>query len=113
MARERWIIWGCFALAGCRSEAPPTKAQASASVVAAASASAAAHDAKAKTATIEARFTAPDITRALALGARLPFAVYRMEGKAKRSYLAFSPPRTTKPNFHVPEAFATLVLDAN
>jgi uncharacterized protein (DUF362 family) len=71
------------------------------------------HDAAAKTAVIEARFTAPEITRALAPGARLPFALYRMEGKAKRSYLAFSPPRTTKPNFHVPEAFATLVLDAN
>jgi hypothetical protein len=70
-------------------------------------------DAKAKTAVIEARFSAPDITRALAPGARLPFALYRMEGKGQRSYLAFSPPRTTKPNFHVPEAFATLVLDAN
>jgi uncharacterized protein (DUF362 family) len=71
------------------------------------------HDAKAKTAVIEARFTAPEIRRALAPGARLPFALYRMEGKAKRSYLAFSPPRTTKPNFHVPDAFATLVLGAN
>ena len=70
-------------------------------------------DAKAKTAVIEARFAAPEIRRALAPGARLPFALYRMEGKAKRSYLAFSPPRTTKPNFHVPDAFATLVLDAN
>lgn len=71
------------------------------------------HDAGSRTAVIEARFTSPDITRALSAGARLPFALYRMEGRSPRRYLAFSPPRTPKPNFHVPEAFATLVLDPN
>ena len=66
-----------------------------------------------RTALIEARLSSPDITRALTAGARLPFALYRLEGRSPRRYLAYSPPRTTKPNFHVPEAFATLVLDAN
>jgi hypothetical protein len=37
--------------------------------------------------------------------------LYRMEGKEERRYLAWSPPRTKKPNFHVPEAFGSLVLD--
>jgi hypothetical protein len=34
-----------------------------------------------------------------------------MEGKSPRSYLAWSPPRTAKPNFHVPDAFGVLVVD--
>lgn len=70
-------------------------------------------DASRRTAVIEARFASPDIARVLTPGARLPFALYRTEGRSPRQYLAFSPPRTKKPNFHVPEAFATLVLDAN
>jgi uncharacterized protein (DUF362 family) len=68
-------------------------------------------DAVAHTATIEVLLTAPEITKALAPGARLPLALYRMEGTAPREYLAWSPPRTARPNFHVPEAFGTLVLD--
>jgi hypothetical protein len=36
----------------------------------------------------------------------------RMEGTSpSREYLAWSPPRTAKPDFHVPEAFGTLVVD--
>ncbi len=73
----------------------------------------ASQDASARTALIEARFASPDIVRVLSPGARLPFALFRTEGRAPRQYLAYSPPRTKKPNFHVPEAFATLVLDAN
>ena len=34
-----------------------------------------------------------------------------MKGKGTRLYLAWSPTKTAKPNFHVPEAFGTLVLD--
>jgi uncharacterized protein (DUF362 family) len=73
-------------------------------------------DAKAHTATIEVLLTAPEITSALAPGARLPLALYRIEGPAAepsdaRRFLAWSPPRTAKPDFHVPEAFGTLVLD--
>jgi len=71
-------------------------------------------DAAARRATIEALFTAaPYLPAALAPGARLPFALYRMEGvaPAARSYLAWSPPRTPHPDFHVPEAFGTLVVD--
>ncbi len=64
-----------------------------------------------RTATIEAAFTAPDIVKALVPGARLPIGLYRMEGPDPRVYLAWSPPRTEKPNFHVPEAFGVLVLD--
>jgi hypothetical protein len=63
------------------------------------------------TARIEARFTAPELAAALVPGARLPLALYRMEGKAPRRYLAWRPPRTAKPNFHVPEGFGTLQVD--
>jgi uncharacterized protein (DUF362 family) len=62
-------------------------------------------------ATIEVRLGAKEIVAALRAGARLPMGLYRMEGKEARRYLAWSPPRTAKPNFHVPEAFGTLVLD--
>jgi uncharacterized protein (DUF362 family) len=68
-------------------------------------------DPAAHTAVIEAEITAPAIVEALAPGARLPLALYRTEGVAPRSYLAWSPPRTPKPNFHVPEAFGVLVVD--
>ncbi|XXX77588.1 DUF362 domain-containing protein [Sorangium sp. So ce134] len=67
--------------------------------------------AKERTAVIEALLAAPGIVNALAPNARLPMNLYRMEGKEPRRYLAWSPPRTSKPNFHVPEAFGTLVLD--
>ena len=70
-------------------------------------------DAAARTATIEALFTAPEIRAGLTAGARLPLGLFRLEGTGPgRAYLAWSPPRTEKPNFHVPEAFGTLVLDA-
>ena len=69
-------------------------------------------DAAAHRAVIEAEFTAPEIVAALKDGARLPLALYRMEGKSPgRRYLAWSPPRTAHPDFHVPEAFGTLVVD--
>jgi hypothetical protein len=68
-------------------------------------------NAAARTATIEVELTAPEIVRALASGARLPLGLFRMEGTSPRQYLAWSPPRTAKPNFHVPEAFGTLVVD--
>jgi hypothetical protein len=62
-------------------------------------------------AVIEAELTAPAIASALVPGAHLPFALYRMEGKSPRKYLAWSPPRTDHPDFHVPSAFGTIVLD--
>ncbi|MDF3066950.1 MAG: hypothetical protein K0R38_2551 [Polyangiaceae bacterium] len=65
----------------------------------------------ARTAVVEARFASPDLTGALVAGARLPLALYRMEGKAPRRYLAWRPPRTAKPQFHVPEGFGTLLVD--
>jgi hypothetical protein len=55
--------------------------------------------------------TAPEIVKCLAAGARLPMGLFRMEGRSPRQYLAWSPARTSKPNFHVPEAFGALVLD--
>jgi hypothetical protein len=69
------------------------------------------HDAAAHTAVIEAVLTSPDVTRALQPNARLRLGLYRMEGASPRSYLAWSPPKTEKPNFHVPSAFGTLVVD--
>ena len=68
-------------------------------------------DTKARTARIELFIPSADVRRNFAPNARLPLGLFRMEGKAPRSYLAWSPPRTPKPNFHVPEAFGTLVLD--
>jgi len=68
-------------------------------------------DAARHTALIEARLSAPELTNALVAGARLPLALYRMEGKAPRQYLAWRPPRTAKPNFHVPEGFGALQVD--
>lgn len=62
-------------------------------------------------AVIEVAIAAPDVRAALAAGAALPIGLYRMEGQNKRQYLAAFPTRTPKPNFHVPEAFGTLVLD--
>lgn len=62
-------------------------------------------------ATIELAISAPEIVEALKAGAKLPLGLFRMEGKDPRKYLAWSPPRTKKPNFHVPEAFGALVLD--
>jgi uncharacterized protein (DUF362 family) len=70
-----------------------------------------AQDAAARKATIEVFIPAPEITKVLASGKRLPLGLYRMEGKSPRSYLAWSPPKTPKPNFHVPEAFGVLVLE--
>ncbi|WP_394839620.1 DUF362 domain-containing protein [Pendulispora rubella] len=65
-----------------------------------------------KSAIIEVAIAAPEIVAALSAGARLPLGLFRMEGKEKpRRYLAFSPARTKSPNFHVPEAFGTLVID--
>jgi len=61
--------------------------------------------------TIEMALRAPEIASAMVAGKQLPLALYRMEGKAPRAYLAFRPTRTPKPNFHVPEAFGTLVLE--
>ena len=68
-------------------------------------------DRAARTATIEALFEAPEIVAALRKGARLPLGLYRMEAGEPRRYLAWSPTRTKRPDFHVPEAFGTLVLE--
>jgi uncharacterized protein (DUF362 family) len=68
-------------------------------------------DATARTATIEAVFAAKDILAALTPGARLRLGLYRIEGAAPRTYLAWSPPRTKFPDFHVPSAFGTLTID--
>jgi uncharacterized protein (DUF362 family) len=68
-------------------------------------------DRQRRRATIEIALRSPDVLRALKSGARLPFALYRMEGESPRHYLAWSPTRTEKPNFHVPEAFGTLLLE--
>jgi len=67
-------------------------------------------------ATIEVMITAKELVGAFKPNARFPLGLFRMEGKGERKYLAWSPPqkndKTKKPNFHVPEAFGTLVLDA-
>lgn len=68
-------------------------------------------DAAKRTAVIEIAITAPEILAALAAEARLPIGLFRMDGKSPKRYLAAFPTRTPKPNFHVPDAFGTLVLD--
>lgn len=67
-------------------------------------------DPRARRATIEAKITAKEILSALRPGARVPLGLYRMEGTGSRKYLAFSPTRTRKPTFHVPEKFGVLVV---
>ncbi|MDX2087018.1 MAG: DUF362 domain-containing protein [Kofleriaceae bacterium] len=67
------------------------------------------HDDKG-TVLIEMAITAPEVLAALTPAAKLPVGLFRMEGKAPRQYLAAFPTRTPKPNFHVPDAFGTLVL---
>ncbi|MBI3206874.1 MAG: DUF362 domain-containing protein [Myxococcales bacterium] len=67
-------------------------------------------DPSARRAVIEARITAKEILAALRPGARVPLGLYRMDGAGARKYLAFSPTRTRKPNFHVPEKFGVLVV---
>jgi len=62
-------------------------------------------------AVIEVAIESPDVLAVLKPGAQLPVGLYRIEGKTKRQYLAAFPTRTPKPNFHVPEAFGTLILD--
>jgi hypothetical protein len=68
-------------------------------------------DAAAHTAIIEAKLAAPDIAAAMSANAKLPFAMYRMEGTSPRLYLAWSPTHTKTPDFHVPPAFGTIVFD--
>jgi uncharacterized protein (DUF362 family) len=68
-------------------------------------------DAAKRRAIIEIAITAPELVAALAAEARLPVGLYRMDGKSPKRYLAAFPTRTPKPNFHVPDAFGTLVLD--
>jgi uncharacterized protein (DUF362 family) len=68
-------------------------------------------DAAKRRAVIEVSLAAADVTRLLVPGSRWPLGIYRIEGKGERKYLAWSPPRTSKPNFHVPEAFGVLVVD--
>jgi uncharacterized protein (DUF362 family) len=64
------------------------------------------------TAIIEATLTASEVLEALKANAQLPLGLFRMEGKNPRAYLAWSPAKTPKPNFHVSSAFGTLVLEA-
>jgi hypothetical protein len=68
-------------------------------------------DRAARKVTIEVELRAPDLVVALRPGASLPLGLYRMEGRSPRHYLAWSPTRTPKPNFHVPSAFGTLKID--
>jgi uncharacterized protein (DUF362 family) len=69
-------------------------------------------DPAAHTAVIEAKLAAPEFLPPFVVaGARLPIGLFRMEGKDPRHYLAWSPPRTPKPDFHVPEAFGTLLIE--
>jgi hypothetical protein len=67
-------------------------------------------DATKHSALIEVAFTNPDLVAALKSGAVLPINMFRMEGKGTREYLAWSPTRTPRPNFHVPEMFGSLHL---
>ncbi|MDB4995039.1 MAG: hypothetical protein JWM74_2471 [Myxococcaceae bacterium] len=72
---------------------------------------AATHDAARKHATVEVAIAAPEVVHALTPGSRLALGLFRMEGKGSRHYLAWSPPRTEKPDFHVPDAFGSLIVD--
>ena len=67
-------------------------------------------DTAAHRAIIEVAFRAKEIVDALTEGANIPIGLFRTEGDTARgapprAYLAWSPAKTAKPNFHVPEAF--------
>ncbi len=68
-------------------------------------------DAGGHRAVLEVALRAPDVMKALVPGARLPLGLFRMEGRAARRYLAWSPARTKTPDFHVPAAFGTLLIE--
>ncbi len=69
-------------------------------------------DSVAQRAVIEARIPASEIVAALVAGAEIPLGLFRMEGAMpKRLYLAWSPPKTDKPDFHVFDAFGKLIID--
>jgi hypothetical protein len=63
-----------------------------------------------RTAVIEVAIRSPDVLASLKADASLPLGMFRMEGKSPRQFLAWSPTLTARPNFHVPEAFGSLVL---
>ena len=68
-------------------------------------------DENAHTAHIEVAARAKDVVALLVANARLPLGIFRIEGTApRRSFLAWSPPRTSHPDFHVPDAFGTVLL---
>lgn len=60
---------------------------------------------------IEAAIRSPEVLAALRPGAELPLALYRIEGRGPRNYLAWSPTESPRPNFHVPEKFGRLRID--
>ncbi len=72
------------------------------------------HDAAKRHSTAEALFTAKEIVNVLAGGKSFRIGLFRNEGRASdpggRKFLAWSPPRTSAPKFHVPSAFGTLRL---
>lgn len=74
------------------------------------------HDPKAKKVTIEMALEGPDIAKLLIPEARLPMALYRIEGTTAPNttdghfYLAWSPTMTEVPAFHVPGRFGRLLL---
>ena len=69
-------------------------------------------DEAAHRAIVEARIPARDVVSALKTGAVLRLGLYRTEGAgAGHAYLAWSPPRTKTPDFHVFDAFGDLVID--
>jgi Carbohydrate family 9 binding domain-like len=64
------------------------------------------------TARIEVAIRARELSPILKSGVVVPLGLFRIDGKDPRRYLAWRPPRTSKPNFHVPKAFGRLVLEA-
>jgi uncharacterized protein (DUF362 family) len=68
-------------------------------------------DEAAHRARIEARIPASDVVAALKPGTEIPLGLFRMEGTSPRLYLAWSPARTAKPDFHVFDAFGKLVIE--
>jgi len=69
-------------------------------------------DREKKKVTIEVEMKAPELVAGLTPGNTLPMALYRIEGKSPaRKYIAWSPTRTPKPDFHVPDAFGSLRIN--
>jgi hypothetical protein len=60
---------------------------------------------------VETALRAPDLLSALHAAAKLPIGLFRLERAIAAQLLGVESTRTSRPNFHIPEAFGTLAIE--